>query len=78
MCKGYVRLGVIAREHLVIVNEHTRGNERAIVSRLSIAFNNQRHELLLLVVVSETELAFLDGFLRVLIEALNGEDSKGG
>ena len=39
-----VRLGIVAREHLIIVDEHARCDERAVVACLLVSLNYQRHE----------------------------------
>ena len=70
-------LWVVARKHLVIVNEYTRGYERAIVASLLIPFDNQRHESIVSVFKAETSRVSLQCALQVLLEALDRENAKG-
>lgn len=76
VAKSDMRLGVVACEHPFVVDEHTRSNVRSVVRRLPIAHNDKRQELLLLVLETKAQLAFIYGLLRIFIEALNREDPK--
>ena len=71
-----VRLGIVAREHLIIVNEHARCDERAIVACLLVSLDYQRHEIVVFVLEAKAHIVSLQGPLQVLLEALYRENSK--
>lgn len=71
-----VRLGIVAREHLIIVDKHARCDKRAVVACLLVSLNYQRHESVVSVLEAKAHVVSLQGPLQVLLEALYRENSK--